>query len=646
MQTPMIAPRRAVLALAALLAAGCQDYNFNPVGHCLIAPARERVPLSNISTADVLFVVDDSGSMRGEQEALGQGFKAFIDNLDATNRNRVLLGQDPIDFHIAVTTTSVFYNSEIPSKTVVCRSDCPTASGNVCCEMTSSPAGQTPTRPYLGPGATPVACQNVGADCGAMQTKFRFDGSCVHGNATDGAPYPQGTFVGTAGAPRVLHFDKELYLADGVVRDPSLPPCTDLGAKCNRQGFTSAQLLSWFASQQGGIWSGNVIAGTCGSGEEQGLQAAQLALEKALAGSQLDTYDARGAAASVKAAWPHKDSKLVLVFLGDEDDCSSEFDPKFGADPSRGVIMTAAGAPGADACTADAGKPPSEQRRKQLADFVSYYTGLGRPVAAAFIVSTQQSTCADDACTPGICCPLDGSGNFACRDLQSGAPVCSNNTCGGQAGGIRLLETGTLLADKQVLPRPDVVKGSICDNDFDAILNRVAEIVKPPTGLTLPTTPASDQVAVLRLARPDGTTRKTCRGPAPAALTAADAVAQGYDWWFTATENQRTADEQKPVTVSRNVFINHGVPVGTGSCEANPGETYSGDYVGRLPEGGCQNREECRQAMSGQVTPRSWTCYAGGSQETGWTQPTPELPGTCVCGDLSPEYQGTAQDSW
>jgi hypothetical protein len=641
MQTPMIASRRAVLALAALLAAGCQDYNFNPVGHCLSALARDRVPLSNISTADVLFVVDDSGSMKGEQEALGQGFKAFIDNLDATNRTRVQLGQAPIDFHIAVTTTSVFYNSEIPSKTVVCRSDCPTASGNVCCEMTSSQAGLTPTRPYVGDGSTPVACQNVGADCGAMQTKFRFDGSCVHGNATDGAPYPQGAFVGTAGAPRVLHFDKELYLADGVARDGSLPPCSDLGAKCNRQGFTSSQLTSWFASQdQGGAWSGNVIAGTCGSGEEQALQAAQLALEKALAGSQLDTYDARGAASSVKAEWPHKNSKLVLVFLGDEDDCSSAFDPKFGADPSRGVIMTAAGVPGADACTADAGKAPGEQRRKALADFVSYYTGLGRPVAAAFIVSTAESACVDNDCSPGKCCPRDASGNLVCQDLQTGAPVCGNNTCGGQAGGIRLLDTGTLLADKQVAPKPDVMKGSICDFDFDAILNRVAEIVKPPTGLTLPTNPAAAEVTVVRIARPDGSTRKTCRGPAPATLSAADAYAQGYDWWFTLTDDQRTPLEQQPVTVSRSIYINHGVPAGTGNCEANPGETYSADYVSQLPPDGCQTRDDCWRALGGNQSPPSWTCYAGGKAETTWVAPTPSVPGSCVCGDLGPDSTG------
>jgi hypothetical protein len=635
MQTPMIAPRRAVLALAALLAAGCQDYNFNRVGNCVIATARNRVPLSNISTADVLFVVDDSGSMKGEQEALGQGFKAFIDNLDATNRTRVTLGQLPIDFHIAVTTTSVFYNSEIPSKSVVCRSDCPTASGNVCCEMTSSPAGQTPTRPYLGPGATPVACQNVGADCGAMQTKFRFDGSCVHGNATDGAPYPQGAFVGTAGAPRVLHFDKELYLADGVDRDGSLPPCTDLGAKCNRQGFTSAQLTNWFAQQQGGVWSGNVIAGTCGSGEEQALVSAQLALQKALAGTQLDTYDARGAAAAVKAEWPHKSSKLVLVFLGDEDDCSSEFDPKFGADPSRGVIMTAAGEPGKDACTADA-----ENRRKQLDDFVSYYTGLGRPVAAAFIVSTAQSACVDKDCSPGKCCPVDASGNLLCRDLVSGAPACGNYTCGGQAGGIRLLETGTLLENKPVSPKPDVVKGSICDFDFDAILNRVAEIVKPPTGLKLPTNPASPEVTVVRIAQPDGTTRKTCRGPAPATLTTAEAYTQGYDWWFTDTENQRTPAEQQPVAKSQHIFINHGVPAGTGTCEANPGETYSADYVGELPVNGCQTRKDCFDALGGNQSPPSWSCYAGGSAATTWVQPTASAAGSCVCGDLGLDTAG------
>ncbi len=46
--------------------------------------------------ADILFVVDDSGSMRDEQDQLAAGFKAFVSGLDAAET----------DFHIAVITTT------------------------------------------------------------------------------------------------------------------------------------------------------------------------------------------------------------------------------------------------------------------------------------------------------------------------------------------------------------------------------------------------------------------------------------------------------------------------------------------------------------------------------------------------------------
>ena len=97
---------RALLPFALLAAAGCQDYNFNPVGHCLVQPGTERFTLSDVSTADVLFVVDDSGSMGGEQVKLARAFGRFIQNLDDTNAARAGNGLQPIDFHLAVTTTS------------------------------------------------------------------------------------------------------------------------------------------------------------------------------------------------------------------------------------------------------------------------------------------------------------------------------------------------------------------------------------------------------------------------------------------------------------------------------------------------------------------------------------------------------------
>ncbi|GAO01245.1 hypothetical protein [Anaeromyxobacter sp. PSR-1] len=638
----------AVLPLL-LLAAGCQDYNFNPVGHCLIQPGSERVTLSSISTADVLFVVDDSGSMAGEQEKLAQNFAAFIQNLDQTNTSRRGAGLEPIDFHVAVTTTSLFYNA--PVSGVTCRNDCPGAAGQqVCCE---APSG-APTGPMKGPractsdaacggiaGATckttctgllgegyccgadnvapavdPIGCSALGTACGRLETHYRFDGRCAPGLASDGQYYPHGAFVGLGDSPRVLHFDKELYPAtDGTgqpIRDAALPPCSDGSKVCNRQGFTAAQLKDWFANNRTGTWQGNVIAGTCGSGQEQALQAGRLAVERALTGGQVDRRDASGSVvASTPASWLHDNSKLVTVFVGDEDDCSSP------QDPSGGVVLS--GGPGSDSCVADASSPTPKQYA--VSQIVDYLTGLGRPVGAGFIVSTSQSVCQDASCAPGICC------DYACTGSTL---TCTNSVCGGQAPGSRLLLASQELRAKGA----DVVAGSICDPNFAQILDRIAEIVKPPSGLLLPTDPAGSDIVLLRIANQKGDTRKTCRGPAPSAMTAAEAGAAGYDWWFTATRDQITADQRKPTAATRNIYINHD----TRNCEANPGETYSADYLGRLPAGGCQTRTDCYAALGGKPNgdTDAWTCYAGesGNPAAPFTQPTPTAPGTCICGDL------------
>jgi hypothetical protein len=671
---------RGLVPLLLLVAAGCQDYNFNPVGHCLVQPGTERVTLSDVSTADVLFVVDDSGSMAAEQQRLAANFWRFIQNLNDTNLARAASGLEPIDFHVAVTTTSIFWNYAAGT----CSSTCGSASGQlVCCAGTTPvvrpktcsgsgaacPGGATCSNTCDGfkgeyrccnaadgsmnlSATEPLACGLAGAQCGDIQHNYDFStcggaGTTNGGVAADGYPYPRGDFVGWNGNPRVLHFDKTLYPAAqqcsaavacasgqacvaGVCRTScsASAPCaanfTCVSGACiptNAQGFTSDQLVASFVGGTGvggASVGGNVIVGTCGSGEEQALQAGRLAVQKAVAGQQKDTYDATGKAtwnatdrsATASASWLHDKSKLALVFIGDEDDCSSP------DDSARGVVMISnaqiPGTPGNDACTADSSSPNPKQFAVQ--EIVDYFAGLGRPLGAAFIASAAQTVCGRDLvsgeqllscapyasqCTPGVClqenCPTAG--------------VCTTdsttNFCGGQAGGFRLFGAADALRAKGA----DVVEGSICDSGFGEILNQVAEIVKPPSGLVLPTLPADGQITLLRIAKSDGQTRSLCKGPAPAGTTGA--TLNQYDWWFTATRD----GSGDPMAVSRYVFINHS----TGHCEANPGETYSADYIAQQPAGGCTVRADCSNALGGQTA--DWGCYiAPGAQV-----------GTCIC---------------
>jgi len=591
----------------ALVGAGCQDYNFNPVGKCLIQPATERVRLSDVSSADVLFVIDDSGSMQGEQVALANAFSSFVNNLDAYNQSLVTAGLTPFDYHLAVTTTSVMRNGS-SSTDPTCRADCAGSAGSlVCCKSNGQPFDY-PRRCATGTCGTgftcrttcpgllgdsyccndagvsekqAAPCETAGAACGEFTTQYQFESgsACAQGVgqgvAVNGWKYPQGDFVSVGGTPRVLHFDKSLYQG---------------GTGKNRQGYTSAQLIDFFES--------SAQVGTCGSGQESALQAAKLAVEKALAAKQKDTVNLTGGAtwdpatrtAGSPAEWPHEGAKLVLVFVGDEDDCSSPLDP------SKGVVLLPGQGPGQDACANDATLPEGSRKQFPVGEFVNYFMGLGRPVGAAFVTSMSQSACGragTPACSPGVCC--GGCPSNACTA-----------TCGAQAAGFRLFEAAQGLRGQGA----DVFTGSICDGNFNLVLDEIANIVRPPAGLVLPSTPAESVVTLLRIAAQDGQTRKICKGPAPAGTTEVDARAAGWDWWFTATRDVGDA-----TGATRFVYINQD----TGACRANPGETYSADYISRLPAQGCVNRSDCRDTLGGQET--DWGCYV----------PVAGQPGTCIC---------------
>ncbi len=655
-------PRRsAPLALVALLAlAGCQDYNFSPVNQCLIQPGTERVTLSDISTADILFVVDDSGSMGGEQQSLRQSFGAFVTNLKDTNQVRVTNGLEPIDFHIAITTTSVFLNRPVAGG-ATCQSSCGGKAGQVCCETLSNQPLTAP-RPCASsadctgaggpwtckdgnvglsgeltcgdaagnPLLDPVGCATLGRACGQIQQRYTYthgprsclrNEDCRNGDtcrtgctgaaagalyccngagaidqlqcnpgisAGESTLYPRGDFVKALDAtspvgpkPRVIHFDKDLFCTRTA--DGSACACLGAGAPatCDPPVVDDAELarrIDWF--------NANVMVGTCGSGQEQGLEAARRAVKKALRQdglSQPDDVDGQ------PPAWPHPRSKLVTVWVGDEDDCSSP------EDASAGVIFSLSG----DACEADGSLPADQQKRYPLEQFSSFLTGLGPPLATGFIVSATGESCVDGACRAGICCDTVCTGS---------ASVCTlDGVCGGQGAGYRFVD----LAGSFTTIGSDVVVGSICHPggatgpDFSSILNRVADVVKQPSGLQLPTQPASASVTILRIAGSDGKTRKTCSAPAPVGTTGA--ALDDYDWWFT---DGSDLNNQVPTGASRFIYINRSVL----RCTANPGETYSADYLGLVPSGGCDGPVDCEIALGVRKTP--WVCQkeAGAAQ--------------------------------
>jgi len=216
MGTAHRAPSKLAAApLLALLAAGCGPATpANAVKSC------EQLELADDAT-DVLFLVDDSGSMSDKQQNLADNFQGFIERL-AGSATRNL-------YQIAVTTTSVD------------RYD----------------FGRFPDV-YISSVVCPAA-------------------------PLEGQPYPKGAIVSASGP------------ADPAQR---LLSATQ-GPRILRAG--SSTLVQDFRE--------NVYVGVCGSGREQGLEAARRALSEPLV-------------SGVNAGFLRRGARLVLVIVSDADDCS------------------------------------------------------------------------------------------------------------------------------------------------------------------------------------------------------------------------------------------------------------------------------------------------------------------------------------
>jgi len=594
--------RRSLALLVLCALAGCQDYNFNPVGKCVIQPGSARIKLSSLGTADVLFVIDDSGSMAPEQGNLARNFGSFIDALKVLQAQRAADKLEFFEFHVAVTTSSVF-EGWLPA------SGSPTCSGSpLQCAITASRYSGSPTSNLCSdPTDSGQPCDDL------VESYPPTFGSCNRGLAAPGTSYPQGGFVAAAGNPTVLHFTKDVW-------DPTSP--------------TSVAALATLSAQ----FSKNIAVGTCGSGMEQHFEAGRLAVEKALAGTQ----------PGVKAdEWPHAGAKLVVVWVGDEDDCSNPNDPAkaLAFDPKDPLGSSA---PGADVCISDQTKatidPSYVPKQFALDRYASYFTGLGRSFGAAFIYSSDPTSCKDEKdasgnptgnriCTPGTCicqCPASCGGvcgrpqTAACQADPTG-PGCecqidlTATGCSGKApslavpGNSRFGELSALFRQKGV----NTFEASVCDANWGTTLQGIAQLVVPPKGLSLPTQPAATDVALLRIESADGKTSRYCTGPAKSQAELDTVTA---DWSFV---DCKTGAEIFGGQTSACISINPN----TVRCKANPGESFIAQYLGIVPSktadnplGGCAVASDCQKILGGALT--DWQCTPVGTSSRG----------TCTCG--------------
>ena len=640
---------RALVAVLALVAAGCQDYNFNPVGHCLIQPGTERFTLSSVSTADVLFVVDDSGSMAGEQARLADGFERFIQNLTSTNA--AARGRGP---RCRSTSTSrsrpprCYWNFRRPTPDlrvqlrrrgrparllrraatpvtpaeVLRRGLAVHASPGTTCRhqlRRSARARATAARPTdrsrrrsLTERRSPARVE--GAQCGMLETHYDFQAcSPATHRAADQWPFPQGDFVGS-------------YAGSGA-REPARPPLRQASSTGRRgkNGRASRAPSSRRLPAERSSRHLRRRRSTAVRGRSRRSRRAARGRRRRLAGNGSGTptdsrrrpravrgRDAASARRAPRRSWPNPSVEARARLRR-----------------RRGRLLVAGGserrrrhanaASPVDACTRDAPTPRAgAQASSDRARSSTTSPGSGARSGAAFIA--VRAVDGSDSCCQTT---------RASRRLHDRRLVLVHDTgdvCGGQAPGTRFVEAAQRLKAKGA----DVVVGSICDPDFGPLLNEIAEIVKPPADAHAAVGAGGepDRAAPhrererrhpedLRRSRSPRARRRTTRSRRRRT--------RGADWWFTAKADPGRRTIRRRADRRRAVQVRLHQP--EGQLHREPGR----DLLRRLPRRRAGGRLRARR-RTGRVA-EAPTARKLGGQAGAWScfVPPGSTTGTCTC---------------
>jgi hypothetical protein len=178
--------------------------------------------------------------------------------------------------------------------------------------------------------------------------------------------------------------------------------------------------------------------------------------------------------------------------------------------------------------------------------------------------------------------------------------VCGQ-ACGGYDGNVNGYRFHAL-ADAFRGQGASVVEDSICKASFAPALAQIADLVKPPEGVGLPTAPAASVVTQLRVvSTADGKTVHICDPAAPAS-----------EWKFI---DCATGLDVPAGGTSRCISLRAG-----SACVPGQGQTLVAEYLGKVPADGCATATDCANVLGG--TNADWSCNGavGGS-----------VRGTCVC---------------
>ena len=95
------------LVLAAGLLGGCLKRKLKPLNPCLVSGVVAEIAVTNIDKVDLLFMVDNSGSMREEQQSLREEFPKIISVLTTGMRSNGMPFPPAKDLHLGVVSSDM-----------------------------------------------------------------------------------------------------------------------------------------------------------------------------------------------------------------------------------------------------------------------------------------------------------------------------------------------------------------------------------------------------------------------------------------------------------------------------------------------------------------------------------------------------------
>jgi hypothetical protein len=256
---------------------------------------RQFIPIDSLQKTDILFLVDNSGSMAEEQKKLADNFQAFMDS--------ILKGQN--DFHMAIVTTDVKYN---PLRE--CTTEC-VGSQQKC------------TLAQYTPNTIPAPVQKGKSYC---LNECETDNDCPVYCSYYSTGESRCTNQLMAVCGKILGFDdnkKYCYPTNnGRFTACKGDACKKLPGEVHERVLTEKLRKEIGNDEFNRMFQDNVQVGTGGSSVEKGLSAIRYALDPGwrdpLTGKNLIDNENKG--------FLRPDAKLTIIVVSDEEDCS--YDPK------------------------------------------------------------------------------------------------------------------------------------------------------------------------------------------------------------------------------------------------------------------------------------------------------------------------------